>query len=56
MINYGIKENERFCYINTVGSAPSYQYSYATIDFISGEFSKDPENIIHKLKEANKKT
>jgi len=52
---YGIKENERLCYINTVGAAPTYQYSYATIDFIVEEFIKDAENIIQKLKEKYQK-
>jgi hypothetical protein len=52
---YGIKENDRFCYVNTVGSAPTYQYSYAAIDFIVDEFMKDPENIIEKLKNKFRK-
>jgi len=52
---FGIKENEKFCYTNTVGSLPTYQYSYSAIDFIVTEFVKDPENIIQNLKEKFKK-
>lgn len=46
---YGLKENERFCYINTIGSVPTYSYSIQTIDFIVDEIKKDPECIIQNL-------
>jgi hypothetical protein len=52
---FGIKESEKFCYINTVGTTPTYQYSYATIEFIFEEYMKDPENIIKNLKARSKK-
>lgn len=48
---YDIKSNERFCFINTIGSVPTYSYSIQTIDFIVEEIKKDPENIIRNLKE-----
>lgn len=52
---YGLKENERFCYINTIGSSPTYSYSIQTIDFIVDEIKKDPENIIDNIKNRLKK-
>ena len=51
---FGIKENERFCYVNTVGAAPTYQYSLAAIEFIVEEYLKDPDNIIQKIKSRSK--
>jgi len=53
---FGIKEISKFCYVNTVGAAPSYQYSYAAIDFIIDEYMKDPENILRTLKERARKS
>jgi hypothetical protein len=47
---YGIKKNEKFCYVNTIGSAPTYSYSIQAIEFIVEEIKKDPENIIKNLK------
>lgn len=47
---YDIKNNPKFCYINTIGKYPTYSYSIQTIDFIVEEFKKDP-NIISNLKE-----
>lgn len=52
---YGLKYNEKFCYISTVGSKPQYQYSYTTIEFIVEEYTKDPVNIIQNLKDKLKK-
>lgn len=47
---YDIKNNPKFCYINTIGKYPTYSYSIQAIDFIVEEFKKDP-NIISNLKE-----
>lgn len=54
---YDIKNNPKFCYINTIGEAPKYSYSIQTIDFIVEEIKKDPDNIINNLKnKLNKKS
>ena len=47
---YDIKNNPKFCYINTIGKYPTYSYSIQAFDFIVEEFKKDP-NIISNLKE-----
>lgn len=52
---YNIKNNEKFCFINTVREIPTYSYSIQTIDFIVEEIRKDPNNIIANLKEKLKK-
>lgn len=48
---YGIKENERLCYVSKMFSQPQYSYSIQTIELIVGEIKKDPENIICNLKQ-----
>ncbi len=52
---YDLKNNEKFCFINTIGETPTYSYSPQTIDFIVEEIRKDPINIINNLKERIKK-
>lgn len=47
---YGIKENEKLCYIHKIYAQPNYSYSIQAIEFIVGEIKKDPENIIQNLK------
>lgn len=47
---YDIKNNPKFCYINTISRTPTYSYSIQAIDFIVEEFKKDPKNIINNLK------
>lgn len=51
---YGIKENERYCYVHRQYSQPSYTYSMAAIELIVDEIRHDPENIVEKLKKAKK--
>lgn len=51
---YGIKENEKYCYIHKQNSQPSYSYSIHAIDLITGEIENDPDNIVEKLKKAKK--
>ncbi|MGN0142445.1 MAG: hypothetical protein ACI4AD_09465 [Roseburia sp.] len=51
---YGIKENERYCYIHKQYAQPSYTYSMQAIELIVGEIQKDPDNIVKKLKNAKK--
>lgn len=47
---YGLKENERFCYIHKQFSLPQYSYSQQVIDFIVTEIKKDPEHILNNIK------
>jgi len=57
---YNLSKDEKYCYVYTVPTQPSYSYSIHMVDFIVEEITKDPENIIQKLKEnlkkANKKS
>lgn len=48
---YNMKNNHKFCFINTINKTPTYSYSIQAIDFIVEEFKKDPNNIIKNLKE-----
>lgn len=50
---YGIKENEKYCYVHKQYAQPSYTYSMQAIDLIVGEIQRDPDNILDMLK--NKK-
>lgn len=52
---YDLSKEEKYCYVYTVLSQPSYSYSIHMIDFIVNEIKKDTENIIQKLKESLKK-
>ena len=52
---YGIKDNEKLCYVYRVPKSPSYSYSIQAIDFIVAEIEKDPEHIIGNLKAKVKK-
>ncbi len=47
---YGIKENEKWCFIYKANSSPSYSYSLQAIEFILDEIKKDPENILDNIK------
>ena len=51
---YGIKENEKNCYVHRQYAQPSYTYSMQTIELIVGEIEKDSENIVEKLKKTKK--
>ncbi len=50
---YGIKQNDKYCYIHKQYSQPSYTYSIHTIDLIVGEVMHDPDNILNKLKKIS---
>lgn len=52
---YGIKENQKLCYVYTVTSSPNYGYSLQAIDFIVTEIEKDPANIIDNIRKWVKK-
>lgn len=51
---YGIKDNEKFCYIHKQYAQPSYTYSMSAIELIVGEIKNDSENIIENLKKSKK--
>ena len=51
---YGIKENEKYCYVHRQYAQPSYTYSIAAIELIVAEISKGPNNIVEYLKNAKK--
>ena len=51
---YGIKENEKYCYVHRQYAQPSYTYSMHTIELIVGEIQKDSENIVERLKKTKK--
>ncbi|MCI9658705.1 MAG: DUF3644 domain-containing protein [Lachnospiraceae bacterium] len=48
--HYGIKKNERFCYVHRQFSTPQYSYSLQTVEFIVDELKKDPKNILNNIK------
>jgi len=52
---YGIKNNPKLCYCYRITKQSLYSYSMATIDMITSEIEKDPENILRVLKEKSKK-
>ena len=47
---YGLKENERLCYIHKQFSMPQYSYSQQMIEFIVDEIKKDPYHILDNIK------
>lgn len=47
---FGIKKNERFCYVHKQFSTPQYSYSLQAVEFIFDELRKDPENILNNIK------
>lgn len=51
---YGIKENEKYCYIHKQYAQPSYTYSMQAIELIVAEIAKNPENIVEYLKKTKK--
>jgi len=52
---YGLKNNERYCYIHKLDQQPRYSYSIQAIDFIVGELRKAPNTILDDLKQKVKK-
>lgn len=51
---YGIKENEKYCYVHRQYAQPSYTYSMQTIELIVSEIQKDSKNIVEQLKKQKK--
>ncbi len=48
--HFGLKENEKFCYVHKQFSQPQYSYSQQAVDFIFDELKKDPKNILNNIK------
>lgn len=48
---FGMKENEKFCFVYQVSTQPQYSYSQQAIDFIYDEIKKTPSTILDDLKE-----
>lgn len=48
--HFGIKENEKFCYIHRQFTQPQYTYSQQAIEFILDELKKDADNILDNIK------
>ena len=53
---YGIKNNEKLCFVNTINRDPTYSYSIKAIEFIVEEIKKDPDNIIRVMRSQLKKS
>lgn len=53
---FGIKDNEKMCFIYQISTQPQYSYSQQAIDFIFEEIKKAPDKIIGDLKEKVKKS
>lgn len=51
---YGLKENEKYCYVHRQYAQPSYTYSMQTIELITDEIAKNTKNIIEYLKKDKK--
>lgn len=51
---YGIKENEKYCYVHREYAQPSYTYSMQAVELIVGEIEKNPLGIVKHLKKAKK--
>lgn len=51
---YGIKENEKYCYVHRQYAQPSYTYSMATIELIVSEIAKEPKDIVKYIKNTKK--
>ena len=47
---YGLKENERFCYVHKQFTLPQYSYSLLAAEFIFVVLKKDPKNISSNIK------
>lgn len=48
--HFGLKNDERFCYIHKQFTVPQYSYSQQAIDFIFEELKKDSKNILNNIK------
>lgn len=53
---YGLKDNDKYCYVHKQFSKPQYSYSQQVVDFIVTEITNDLnviDNIKNKLKKIN---
>lgn len=49
---YGLKEDEKFCFVYKIHKQNQYSYSMQVVDFIVDEIKKDPDNIIENIKKS----
>lgn len=49
---YGVKQNEKFCWVYMNGKTPFYNYSLQALEFLVEEMRKDPENILDNIKKS----
>lgn len=48
--HFGLKENEKMCFVYQVSSMPQYSYSQQAIDFIYDELKKAPDTILDDMR------
>lgn len=53
--HFELKDKERFCYTNTIGSSPTYSYSMDTAELIVSEVQKD-RDVFKSIHETLKNT
>lgn len=53
---FGLKENDKMCFVYQVSMQPQYSYSQRAVDFIFDEIKKNPERIIDDIKDKIKKS
>lgn len=51
---FGLKENEKYCYVHKIYAQPSYSYSMQAVELIVDE-KKDSEHMIERMKISAKK-
>lgn len=57
IVNYfGVKENEKMCFVYQISRSPQYSYSQQAVDFIYAEIKKSPRTILDDVKAKNKKS
>lgn len=48
--HFGLKENEKMCFVYQISSLPQYSYSQQAIDFIYEELKKSPDTILDDVR------
>ena len=52
--SYGVKNNQDFCYTNTLYKNPQYSYSQALIDILYEELRKHPKDLLDRVADEYK--
>jgi hypothetical protein len=53
---FNLKEQEEYCFVNSIYQNDTYSYSQKTVDFIVDLIHKNPDNIYETLKEKLRRT